>query len=192
MADFFEEVFFFAFDTPALVGFALSGAVADNAGNSLGLEYPVPRPFGPRNEKLTIVGSGPDNPAETVWSQAHFTGFPADECSALNSDNDEDALPNVVEFHLGTDPRDRTNAANPGAVPVVTRSGTSLRMEFGVSASNQVLGDGAVTQLVGQWSANMTAWTNITPVSLGDGRYRVGAPAVTGKIYLRLAVVPKP
>lgn len=170
----------------------LSGQLADNAGNYGGLNDGGLGPIGPQNEILNVIGGGPANPAETAWSQTELGGFPWVVDTALNRDADHDGLPNVVEFHLGTDPEDATNAANPAALPVVAAAGTVLRMEFGQSAANQALGDGAVTQLVGQSSPNLNAWTTIIPAPIGGGRYRVEAPAVAGKIYLRLAVVPKP
>jgi len=67
-----------------------------------------------------------------------------------------------------------------------------LRIDFSLSATNPLLGDGAVTRLVGQWSADMASWTTVIPTSLGSGRFRVEVPAVSGKVYARLAVVPIP
>jgi hypothetical protein len=163
----------------------------DNAGNWGDLNDGGLGPIGPQNEIMSITGGGPANPAESVWSQTNLPSFPWDPTTALNSDYDGDGLPNAVEFHLGTDAKDRRNSSNTVAVPVVTRNGGSLRLEFGLSSSNPLLGDGAVTRLVGQWSTNLQTWTNATAIAIGGGRYRVEVPAVAGKVYLRLAVVPK-
>jgi hypothetical protein len=160
----------------------------DNLGNlqEPGFRQPFP-PSGIGQLQVTSH-SGQPLSAESEWIRIHFADWETNPDATMLADPDKDGLPNIIEFHLGTDPRDASNSAAAANLPTVTRDAINVYLEFGQSAANQALGAGAATELFGQKSTDLAAWVEPAITNLGGGRFRVPSLIFPGgKAYLRLA-----
>lgn len=109
-------------------------------------------------------------------------------------DPDGDGMPNLVEFVLGTDPRDRQQQQ---AKPALSVSNGNRRFEFVRHAGSKFSTD----QIV-QWTSDMKTWTDIpvtwksssgitVETSAGQERVSVTLPSTSGPIFTRLKVATR-
>lgn len=105
-----------------------------------------------------------------------------------NADPDHDGIHNLLEFTLGGNPA----AASQSILPTLATIGTNQVLSYKRSDASE----SPVTVQIGQWSTNLTTWTDVTPVlvhendELGDDM-TVTVPnnnGVGGKLFLRLNV----
>jgi autotransporter-associated beta strand protein/T5SS/PEP-CTERM-associated repeat protein len=111
-----------------------------------------------------------------------------DEASKLpGADPDSDGITNLMEFVLGGSPV----VSSRSILPTLATVGSDIVLSYTRSDESET----ATTQ-VGQWSTDLSTWTNVTPVLVNENdTYADGmtitAPksnAVNGKLFLRLSV----
>lgn len=170
--------------------YSLLASMDDGRGNAISASpvfatWPVNLPA-----TLGINGSAPDN-AEVKWMALQdFSAIPETDdrdlsATAINADPDADGLPNLLEFHFGTNPAVPDNNAASGNLPVPARNGNLLQLDFGKSSTNAALGLPGST-LIGEFSTDLANWGEV-PITATDGRFRIQSPALTpGPGYLRL------
>lgn len=124
-------------------------------------------------EILTLLGLNPDAPYNT-WA----AGFPG--LGAPDADDDGDGVRNLVEYALGTSPKQTGS-------PFTFTTPTTLR--FGTSATALRYASLAVTE-----STNLSTWTPVPAGRItmaGDGTWTV-APSGAAKTFYRLTASPRP
>jgi len=124
-------------------------------------------------EILTLLGLNPDAPYNT-WAAA-YPGL-----GAQTADDDRDGVQNLVEYALGTSPK---QFGRPFTFP----SPTTLR--FGTSATALRYASLSVME-----STNLSTWSAVPAGRItvgGDGTWTV-APSGVAKTFYRLTAVPRP
>ncbi|MFD0893575.1 SGNH/GDSL hydrolase family protein [Luteolibacter ambystomatis] len=122
---------------------------------------------------LTLLGFNPDAPYNT-WAAAY------PELGAQNADDDRDGVQNLVEYALGTSPKQF-------GTPFTFTTPTTLR--FGTSATALRYASLTVTE-----STNLSTWSAVPAGRItigGDGTWTV-APSGAAKTFYRLAASPRP
>ena len=120
-----------------------------------------------------------------TWADS-WTG-PALSDKTPGGDPDGDGISNVMEYVIGGDPRVSSTSYLPGEAIV----GTDLVLSYERSDASE-----ADTTQTGQWSVNLTDWTNIAPVQVSENdadpdSMEIRIPltnAVGGKLFGRLNV----
>ncbi|MCW1923139.1 autotransporter-associated beta strand repeat-containing protein [Luteolibacter arcticus] len=127
---------------------------------------------------LTVTG---DN--YTTWAAS----FPGIGDPAPSADPDHDGIENLLEFVVGGDPR----VSSTSFLPTLATVGPNLVLSYDRNDDSE-----SGTTQVGQWSADLITWQDISPVLLNENG---GAPdamtvsipltnAVNGKLFARLHV----
>ena len=135
---------------------------------------------------VTVTGE-PDSDPFVTWIDS-FTpnALLPDEASKLPSaDPDSDGFTNLMEFVLGGSPV----VSSQSILPTLATVGSDLVLSYTRSDESE-----SVTTQVGQWSTNLTGWTNVTPVLVNENgeaadTMTITMPksnAVNGKLFLRL------
>ena len=111
-----------------------------------------------------------------------------DEASKLpGADPDGDGITNLMEFVLSGSPV----VSSQSILPTQANVGTDLVLSYTRSDESE-----ADTTQVGQWSTDLSTWTNVTPVLVNENGasaddMTISVPrsnAVNGKMFLRLSV----
>jgi autotransporter-associated beta strand protein len=103
------------------------------------------------------------------------------------ADPDSDGITNLMEFVLGGSPV----VSSQSILPTLATVGSDVVLSYTRSDESE-----SVTTQVGQWSTNLTGWTNVTPVLVNENgaaadTMTITMPksnAVNGKLFLRLSV----
>jgi autotransporter-associated beta strand protein len=103
------------------------------------------------------------------------------------ADPDSDGITNLMEFVLGGSPV----VSSQSILPTLATVGSDVVLSYTRSDDSE-----SVTTQVGQWSTNLTGWTNVTPVLVNENgaaadTMTITMPksnAVNGKLFLRLSV----
>jgi autotransporter-associated beta strand protein len=115
-----------------------------------------------------------------------------DEASKLpEADPDSDGITNLMEFVLGGSPV----VSSQSILPTLATVGSDLVLSYTRSDESE-----SVTTQVGQWSADLKNWYNVTPVLVNENgaaadTMSITVPksnAVNGKLFLRLSVEEMP
>ena len=117
------------------------------------------------------------------WESQHFSGQTPDPLA----DADGDGTTNLMEFLLGGSPV----VSSQSILPTLATVGSDAVLSFTRSDESE-----SVTTQVGQWSTNLTGWTDVTPVLVNENgaaadTMSITVPmsnAVNGKLFLRLSV----
>jgi autotransporter-associated beta strand protein len=111
-----------------------------------------------------------------------------DEASKLpGADPDSDGIINRMEFVLGGSPV----VSSQSILPTLATVGSDLVLSYTRSDESE-----SVTTQVGQWSTDLSTWTNVTPVLVNENGASAddmsitvpNSNAVNGKMFLRLSV----
>jgi autotransporter-associated beta strand protein len=111
-----------------------------------------------------------------------------DEASKLpGADPDSDSITHLMEFVLGGSPV----VSSQSILPTLATVGADLVLSYTRSDDSE-----SVTTQVGQWSTDLSGWTNVTPVLVNENGasaddMTISVPrsnAVNGKMFLRLSV----
>jgi autotransporter-associated beta strand protein len=103
------------------------------------------------------------------------------------ADPDGDGITNLMEFVLGGSPV----VSSESILPTLATVGSDLVLSYTRSDDSE-----SVTTQVGQWSTDLSTWTNVTPVLVNENGasaddMTISVPrsnAVNGKMFLRLSV----
>ena len=103
------------------------------------------------------------------------------------ADPDSDGITNLMEFVLGGSPV----VSSQSVLPTLATVGSDLVLSYTRSDESE-----SVTTQVGQWSTDLTGWTNVTPVLVNENGAAADAMSITvpksnavdGKLFLRLYV----
>jgi autotransporter-associated beta strand protein len=113
--------------------------------------------------------------------------LPDDASKLPGADPDGDGITNLMEFVLGGSPVVSSQSIQPTLATV----GSDLVLSYTRSDESE-----SVTTQVGQWSTDLSSWTNITPVLINENDASAddmsitvpNSNAVNGKMFLRLSV----
>jgi len=105
----------------------------------------------------------------------------------LSADPDGDGIINLMEFVIGGSPV----ISSQSILPTLANVGSDLVLSYTRSDESE-----SVTTQVGQWSTDLTGWTNVTPVLVNENGAAADAMSITvpksnavnGKLFLRLSV----
>ena len=105
----------------------------------------------------------------------------------LSADPDGDGIINLMEFVIGGSPV----VSSQSILPTLANVGSDLVLSYTRSDESE-----SVTTQVGQWSTDLTGWTNVTPVLVNENGAAADAMSITvpksnavnGKLFLRLSV----
>jgi len=119
----------------------------------------------------------------TAWA----AGFAGLTDATPGGDPDHDGISNLLEYVLGGDPRVSSSSILP--TQAVVGGNLVLRYKRNDDSKND-------TTQIGQWSTDLSTWTDVTPVMVADNGaapddMTVTVPlttAVAGKLFLRLKV----
>jgi autotransporter-associated beta strand protein len=103
------------------------------------------------------------------------------------ADPDSDGITNLMEFVLGGSPV----VSSQSILPTLATVGSNVVLSYTRSDESE-----SVTTQVGQWSTNLTGWTNVTPVLVNENGAAADTMIITmpksnamnGKLFLRLSV----
>jgi autotransporter-associated beta strand protein len=103
------------------------------------------------------------------------------------ADPDSDGITNLMEFVLGGSPV----VSSQSVLPTLATVGSDLVLSYTRSDESE-----SVTTQVGQWSTNLTGWTNVTPVLVNENGEAADTMTITmpksnalnGKLFLRLSM----
>ena len=171
-------------DYPILPG-PLSGAQTFSA-TGLGLNQSAA--FSNATSTVTVTGE-PDSDPYMTWIDS-FTpnALLPDEASKLpGADPDSDGITNLMEFVLGGSPV----VSSQSILPALATVGSDLILSYQRSDESE-----SVTTQVGQWSADLTNWNDVTPVLVNENAasaddMSINVPKsneMNGKLFLRLNV----
>jgi autotransporter-associated beta strand protein len=195
-------------------------AIIDSASNTLVAEFTSPPAAGaypilpgPLEGAQTFTATGLGVNQEATFSNATSTvtvtetqGDPfatwidsftpnallPDEASKLpGADPDSDGITNLMEFVLGGSPV----VSSQSILPTLATVGSDLVLSYTRSDESE-----SVTTQVGQWSTDLSGWTNVTPALINENGAAADdmtitlpkSNAVNGKLFLRLNVVEMP
>ena len=113
--------------------------------------------------------------------------LPDEASKLLSADPDGDGIINLMEFVIGGSPV----ISSQSILPTLANVGSDLVLSYTRSDESE-----SVTTQVGQWSTDLTGWTNVTPVLVNENGAAADAMSITvpksnavnGKLFLRLSV----
>ena len=125
------------------------------------------------------------NAGYASWADS-WTG-PALTDKSAGGDPDQDGIKNLMEYVLGGDPR----VSSTSFLPTQSRSGGNLVLSYKRNDASK-----ADTTQVGQWSTDLTNWSDVTPVMVADHGTAPDDMTVTvplsnaqhGMLFIRLKV----
>jgi autotransporter-associated beta strand protein len=138
------------------------------------------------NQTSTVTVTEPQEDPFVTWVDGY--ALLPDEASKLpGADPDGDGITNLMEFVLGGSPVVSSQSIQPTLATV----GSDLVLSYTRSDESE-----SVTTQVGQWSTDLSSWTNITPVLINENDASAddmsitvpNSNAVNGKMFLRLSV----
>jgi autotransporter-associated beta strand protein len=190
-------------------------AIIDSAANTLVAEFTSPPTAGAYailpgplagNQTFSATGLGAnqqatfDNQTSTVtvtetqedpfvtWVDGYTPNALLDEASKLpGADPDSDGITNLMEFVIGGSPV----VSSQSILPTLATVGSDQVLSYTRSDESE-----SVTTQVGQWSTDLSTWTNVTPVLVNENGASADDMSITvpnsnaanGKMFLRLSV----
>ena len=141
------------------------------------------------NQTSTVTVTEPQEDPFVTWVDGYApNALLPDEASKLpGADPDGDGITNLMEFVLGGSPV----VSSESILPTLATVGSDLVLSYTRSDDSE-----SVTTQVGQWSTDLSTWTNVTPVLVNENGasaddMTISVPrsnAVNGKMFLRLSV----
>ena len=161
--------------------------VGDQTFSANGLGVNQSATFSSATSTVTVTNTAVD-PFATWIDVFTPNALLADAATKLpGEDPDSDGITNLMEFLLGGSPV----VSSQSILPTLATVGSDAVLSFTRSDESE-----SVTTQVGQWSTNLTGWTDVTPVLVNENgaaadTMSITVPmsnAVNGKLFLRLSV----
>jgi autotransporter-associated beta strand protein len=138
---------------------------------------------------VTVTGEPANDPFVTWIDSFTPNALLPDAASKLpDADPDSDGITNLVEFVLGGSPV----VSSQSILPTLATVGDDLVLSYTCSDESE-----SITNQVGQWSTNLSNWTNVTPALINENGASDDDMTITvpnsnagtgGKLFLRLSV----
>ena len=168
---------------PILPG-PLAGSQTFSA-NGLGVNQQAT--FSNATSTVTVTNTVTDPFVTWIDSFTPNTLLPDEASKLRGADPDSDGITNLMEFVIGGSPV----VSSQSILPTIATVGTNLVLSYARSDESE-----SATTQVGQWSTDLTGWTNVTPVLVNENGAAADAMSITvpksnavnDKLFLRLSV----
>jgi autotransporter-associated beta strand protein/T5SS/PEP-CTERM-associated repeat protein len=140
------------------------------------------------NQTSTVTVTETQEDPFVTWVDGYTPNALLDEASKLpGADPDSDGITNLMEFVIGGSPV----VSSQSILPTLATVGSDQVLSYTRSDESE-----SVTTQVGQWSTDLSTWTNVTPVLVNENGASADDMSITvpnsnaanGKMFLRLSV----